>query len=135
MPGSESHRVTVKAIFREHLSLLLRKGCEYVIGNRRVTPNAVYAVANAIYLRTIKGVAHVSHRQLAEDALTSKRTVTAAIGVLQMIGLIRVVSSHSGGLLLGGAPRVKRARFVVKDWGGRAVSSVADKYPGNEKSG
>ena len=83
-----------KAIFREHLSLLLRKGCEYVIGNRRVTPNAVYAVANAIYLRTIKGVAHVSHRQLAEDALTSKRTVTAAIGVLQMIGLIRVVSSH-----------------------------------------
>ena len=83
-----------KAIFREHLSLLLRKGCEYVIGNRRVTPNAVYAVANAIYLRTINGVAHVSHRQLAEDALTSKRTVTAAIGVLQMIGLIRVVSSH-----------------------------------------
>ena len=81
-----------KAIFREHLNLLLRKGCEYMIGSRRVTPNALYSVANAIYLRTVRGVARVSHRQLAIDAFTSKRTVTAAIGVLQLIGLIRVVS-------------------------------------------
>ena len=48
---------------------------------------------------------------------------------------LRRAGQLRGGLLLGGAPRVKRARFVVKDWGGRAVSSVADKYPGNEKSG
>ena len=83
-----------KAIFREHLKLLLRKGCEYVIGNRRITPATVYAVATAIYLRTVNGVAHVSHRQLAEDAFTTKRTVTAAIGVLQTIGLIQVMTSQ-----------------------------------------
>ena len=85
-----------KGIFRELLALALRNGAEYVVGRRRLTPNALYSVACAIYLRAnTSGVAQVSHAQLAADTFGSKRTVTAAIGVLEIIGIVESFRSRN----------------------------------------
>ena len=112
-----------RGLFRELLSLALRRGAEYVIGNRRIAPVALYAVAHAVHGRTNdRGIAQVSHQQLADDAFVTKRTVTAALTVLQTIGIVRMVRSsrrrESGFIAInvgGNAWNVFRRRFRQKE--------------------